>query len=140
MLRANSLAKCRFFPAPSARTRYSSVSSKRLSAKKGIHLLSVNHRMDQLFSVLPKVLARRGLDVHAHAAHVVHQSQQWLEGRLPALRDCLRVQKFQDGTVFVTCTHSIAAQECYPLFADLQLFLKQECRFNDIQGIRLTRN
>jgi hypothetical protein len=96
--------------------------------------------MDQLSSLLPKVLARRGLNVSAHAAHVVHRSQMWLEERLPALSSCLRVQKFQDGTLFVTCTHSIAAQECHPLFPDLQLFLKRECNFSDIKAVRLTRS
>lgn len=115
------------------------MTSKRLLLKKGIELLPVNDSMDALSSLLPKVLAKRGLNVHAHAAHVVHRSQLWLDERLPALRTALKVQKFQDGTLYVTCTHSIAAQECHPLFPDLQLFLQQECRFNDIKAVRLTR-
>jgi hypothetical protein len=114
--------------------------SKRLLLKKVLDLLSVNHSMDQLSSLLTKAFAKRGLGVAAHASHVVFRSQQWLEERLPALRANLKVQKFQDGTLHIVCTHSIAAQECYPLFPDLQDFLKTECRFNDIKDVRLTRS
>ena len=114
---------------------------KRLLLPKGLQLLSViSIRMQQLSSLLPKVLAKRGLAEHAHAAHVVHASEQWLLERLPDFRGVLKVQKFQDGTIFVSCTHSIAAQECHPLFSDLQVFLHKECRFNDIKGVRLTRS
>lgn len=95
--------------------------------------------MDALSSILPKVLAKRGLNVHAHASHVVHRSQLWMEERLPALRTAFKVHKFQDGTLYVTCSHSIAAQECHPLFPDLQLFLQQECRFNGVKAVRLSR-
>lgn len=96
--------------------------------------------MESVFSILPKVLSRRGLQTSAHASHVVHRAQEWLEGRLPQLRAAVKVEKFDEGTLFVACMHSIAAQECYPLFADLQDFLQRECRFNDIKSIRLHRN
>ena len=96
--------------------------------------------MEQIGNLLSKVMAKRGLGVQAHASYVVHTSQQWLHEKLPALRTFLRVEKFQDGTIYVTCTHSIAAQECYPLFADLQAYLLKECRFKDIEGVRLTRS
>jgi hypothetical protein len=107
---------------------------------KEVHLLCVTPLMERLFTIVPTVLSRRGLQGHAHASHVVHRSQEWLENRLPALRSCVKVHKFELGTLFIACTHSIAAQECYPLFGDLQDYLKRECHFTDVQTVRLHRN
>lgn len=96
--------------------------------------------MQQIGTLITKVLAKRGLATEAKASHIVHASQQWLHGKLPALRTFVAVDKFQDGTLYITCSHSIAVQECYPLFADLQRFLEKECLFKGVTAVRLSRS
>ncbi len=56
------------------------------------------------------------------------------------LRTAISVEKFHEGTLFIACTHSIATQECRGVFADLEKFLYNDCRFGDIKGIRVSRN
>lgn len=96
--------------------------------------------MDRLFSVLPKVLRKRGLNEHAEGALVVLRAQRWLEERFPALLDGIRVQKYQEHVLHIHCSHSIALQECQGAIPDLQDFLRKDCAFTAISDIRVSRN
>lgn len=95
--------------------------------------------MDHIGSVLPKVLSRRGLVEHAHAALIVYNAQQWLKVRAPCLTGVTVVQKFQNGTLLIACGHSLALQECRGLSQELVYFLQQERRFADVRTVRLVR-
>lgn len=95
--------------------------------------------MDRVFSVLPKVLNKRGLQQHAEGALVVHRVEQWITHRLPELSRCVHVKKFQEGTVFLECTHSVALQECRAAMSDLKAYLIAECSFARILDIRIAR-
>ena len=95
--------------------------------------------MDRAFHVLPGVLSKRGLKDHAHGALLVYRAQKWLCDRLPLLSKVLHVQKVQNGTLVVTCTHSVAVQECQSVSPELLHFLKEECAFAPVSDIRITR-
>src|SRR5690348_11175791 len=85
--------------------------------------------MDRLFSLIPKVLHRRGLQEHAESALVVHRVEQWLQTRVPELTSSIRVQKVQNGALFLSCSNSVVLQECKALQADLMAYLSIECAF-----------
>jgi len=95
--------------------------------------------MDRLFSVLPKVLRKRGLTEQAEGALVVHRAQRWMSERLPVLESYIRVQKVKDGVLYVNCQHSVAMQECQAVIGDLRVYLQTECPFSRIQEIRVIR-
>lgn len=95
--------------------------------------------MQRVSSFLSNVLHKRGIRDHAYSSFVVFKSQKWLEDRLPSLKQTLHVQKVQDGTLFISCSHSIAAQECHGVFGDLEHFLTVECPFSGIEQIRIVR-
>lgn len=96
--------------------------------------------MDKLSLVLPKVLNRRGLAKHANGALVAHRAKGWIDERLPQLESFVRVEKFKDGTLFLSCSHSVALQECQGSVADLLQFLQLECPFEPILDIRVVRD
>lgn len=94
--------------------------------------------MDQLKTILGRVLQRRGLYAKAEAAHVSLKAQQWIGEHLPAFKDDLIVTTLQHGTLTMRAKHSIAAQECQQQLPALQQFLHRE--FPDIvQEVRLQR-
>ncbi|HVW67109.1 MAG TPA: DciA family protein [Candidatus Peribacteraceae bacterium] len=96
--------------------------------------------MDRVFSVLPKVLHKRGLQQHAEGALVVHRLEKWIAHRLVDLSACVHVKKVQDGVVFLTCSHSVALQECRALIPDLKAYIASECGFAHISDIRIARD
>ena len=59
--------------------------------------------------------------------------------RLPNLLQTVTVDSLKDGTLFLSCTHSIALQECHAASADLKAYLTGECHFSDIREIRISR-
>lgn len=95
--------------------------------------------MDHIFKLLPGVLQKRGLREHAVSALVVHRARSWIAERLPSVCSYLEVLKINDGTLFIACRHSIAAQECQAVLSDLCSFLQQECPFAVIRDVRLAR-
>lgn len=96
--------------------------------------------MDRLFSVLPKVLRKRGLQEHAEGALVVLRAHRWLEEHFPHLKGSVSVQKYKENTVHILCTHSIAVQECQSSMSDLKAFLHKECAFAGVIDVRVGRN
>lgn len=96
--------------------------------------------MDRLFSVLPKVLRKRGLHEHAEGALVVLRAQRWLEGRFPSLLGSIRVQKYQEHVLHIQCSHSIALQECQGSIPDLKDFLCKDCAFTALSDVQVSRN
>ncbi len=95
--------------------------------------------MDQLSSILPRVLHKRGLHGQATAAHVTHKAMEWLKMALPGVASQLQVDTFKDGVLTINSSHSIAAQECMPLLPSLTEFLLRECKGVTIREIRVTR-
>lgn len=96
--------------------------------------------MDKLSLVLPKVLRKRGLTRHAHGALIAHRAKHWLDERLPRLRTFVRVARMQDGVLFLSCSHSVALQECQGAADELLQFLHVECPFEPIKDIRVVRD
>lgn len=96
--------------------------------------------MDRVRFVLPKVLAKRGLKEHAVGALVTHKAQQFLTHQLPALADTFSVTKLDRGTLVITVTHSIAAQECQQLSGRLCEYLKAECPDATVLEVRVMRS
>lgn len=95
--------------------------------------------MDRLFSVLPKVLRKRGLQEHAEGALIVLRAHRWMEEHFPHLTGAFRVQKFQENTLHILCTHSIALQECQASIDDLKAFLQKDCAFTAVSDVRIGR-
>ncbi len=96
--------------------------------------------MDRVQSILPGVLHRRGLHVHAQAAQVTHVAERWLHGALPALAEFIAVDSLSHATLTISCAHGIAAQECQPLLPPLLEFLARECRGATVREIRMVRS
>lgn len=96
--------------------------------------------MDHIGSLLPKVLKKRGLDGHAHASLVILRAQEWICEHIPAYENDLHPQTFKDGVLFISCTHSIASQECQQQSVDLLVFLQEICEGISIEQIRLVRS
>jgi hypothetical protein len=95
--------------------------------------------MEHMFSVLPKVLSRRGLQAHAEGALIVLRAQRWIDGRLPQLLGMIRVEKYKENTLCIACTHSIAAQECQALLPDLVEFVRLNCPIHGVFQVRIGR-
>jgi hypothetical protein len=83
--------------------------------------------MDDLQSILARVLKKRGLNVHAGAAHLTHVAQQEIQRLLPNCADQLSVQSFSNGTLLIASGHSIAAQECQAAIPALQKAIFRAC-------------
>lgn len=96
--------------------------------------------MDSVRSVLPKILAKRGLKDHAQAALITHKAQKFLEGVLPTLADAIHVDKLERGTLIISVGHSIAAQECQQLFPRLREYLQKECPEVPVLEVRVMRS
>lgn len=95
--------------------------------------------MDRLFTVVPKVLRKRGLQEHAEGALVVHRAQQWISEHLPLIAEVILVQSFKENTLFIDCEHSVALQECQAISADLHAYLRSNCPFTGPFQIRIGR-
>lgn len=95
--------------------------------------------MDSVRSVLPHVLAKRGLKTQAEAAFVVYRATAWIAEVLPTLASAISVSRLKDGTLTIRCEHSIALQECQGLASRLREHLKRECPDQTIGDIRVIR-
>lgn len=95
--------------------------------------------MDKLSSVLPKVLHKRGIEKHATGALVVHRAKIWIVEHLAHLQTMMMVTKLQDGVLHISCTHSVAIQECQGSIGELMQYLRTECPFAGIKDIRVVR-
>jgi len=95
--------------------------------------------MDSLRSLLPNVLRKRGLYAHASATLVTYQAQRWLEQELPAFKGAIAATRFANAVLSLTCTNSIAAQECHQLLPSLKEFLARECPDAALSEIRIVR-
>jgi hypothetical protein len=95
--------------------------------------------MDKAFSLLSGVLNRRGLKSHADAALAVHKARRWLDARLPACKEALRISKIADGVLSIECDHAVVLQECAGIVPEMKDFMAKECPFLPITDIRITR-
>lgn len=67
--------------------------------------------LEKLSFLLPRSLARKGLQEHAKASLFVFHAQKWIEEHLPELHESLHVRVVKDGVLEIACDHSIALQE-----------------------------
>ncbi len=95
--------------------------------------------MDRLSLVLPKVLQARGLTQHAQGAFVTHAAKKWIEKNMPHIVTFVGAMKTAETTLIISCTHSIALQECQAQSVQLLEYLRLECPFGGINAIRYTR-
>jgi len=95
--------------------------------------------MYSIRSVLPQVLRKRGLMRHAEASRLTFVAERWLAATLPALRGALAVERVQDGTLMIGCSHSIAAQECQFVVPALLTHLQRECGAQALTEVRVVR-
>ncbi len=96
--------------------------------------------MYRVQSILPRVLHKRGLGVQARASQVTHVAEKWLKLALPHLAAFVKVDTLQHSVLTISCTHSIAAQECLPLLPSLREFLGRECKGSSVEDIRMIRS
>lgn len=94
--------------------------------------------MDSLSSILPKVLRKRGMYVHATASLVTHKAKLWLSAALPAFEAVITVTTLKEGTLTVRCTHSIAVQEVSQLSQGLRDYLEKDCP-GAVKEVRIER-
>lgn len=95
--------------------------------------------MDRAFSLLSGVLNRRGLKDHAVSALAVHKAKHWLDTRLPACKELVRISKVAEGVLFIECEHAVVLQECAGVIPEMKDFMAKECPFLPITDIRITR-
>ena len=98
--------------------------------------------MDSIAPLLAKTLKKRGLYTHAHASHIVSYAERWLHEHLPDLSACISVTQFKDGSLTVSCTHSIAQQECGCIRNELLTHLQSafgKSEENNVEEIRIIR-
>jgi hypothetical protein len=96
--------------------------------------------MDKISHVLPKVLQRRGLKDHAQGAHATHAARKWFESHLPHIAPFIGDMKIVETALHISCSHSIALQECQAQNAHLIEYLRLECPFGGIKEVRYTRS
>jgi len=96
--------------------------------------------MDQMSSILSKVIKKRGLQGHVDAALVVHHAQAWIEAKMPTLNEQLLATQFKDGVLTIEAIHSIAAQECQMRLDELLEHLQESEGHKAISSIRITRS
>ena len=95
--------------------------------------------MDDLQSILKRVLKKRGLHDHAQAALVVHKARLWLADQFPELRHALVVERFTDGILTISCGHSGGLQACREMLPELLEMLQRDCD-GVVRDIRLERS
>lgn len=96
--------------------------------------------MDDLQSILARVLEKRGLRLHANAARITHVATQALAKLLPnAVRFC-RVKSFSGGTLLIEVENAVAAQECRSVVEQLQeaVFRASKVRIDEVRIVRQT--
>jgi hypothetical protein len=95
--------------------------------------------MQQLGSILPAVLRKRGLFDHAESSQGIRAVQEWLEREVPAALGAVQALKIRDGVLQVACRHSIAAQECQSAGVALFDYLRKEFPDMVVSELRIIR-
>lgn len=95
--------------------------------------------IDRISSLIAGTLAKRGLATHALSSLALHRVNAWLDERFPGMRSPAVAEKVADGTLFITCVHSVVLQELQLRLPELRRFLATECPFAAITDIRLSR-
>ncbi len=95
--------------------------------------------MDTVFSILPKVLHKRGISAHANAALLLVHASRFLQEEAPEIAMALTPKKVEDGTLFIEAQHSIAAQEAQALLPRLLVHIGKVAPVPPIREIRLLR-
>ena len=96
--------------------------------------------MDHIGLILPKILKKRGLQSHANASIVLLKTQEWISEQLPDFKDDLHAQTYKDASIIISCSNSIASQECQMRLVELLEYLKKDCFEIPIEQIRLIRS
>lgn len=96
--------------------------------------------MERIGNLLGAALNRRGIKDQTDASPVLHQASIWLSKHLPEFAAFLEPSALlPDGTLLISCTHSVAAQECQQVLAHLLHHLREECGQTGIIRGRIMR-
>jgi len=95
--------------------------------------------VDQLRSLLPQVLRKRGLYHEAEAALIAHQSKRWLKESLPGCHTMLKARSYADAVLTIEAADDASALEAQQASEGLLAYLREECGHDHIKAIRLAR-
>ena len=95
--------------------------------------------MQHISQILPRVLAKRGLQSEAEASLLLAKANQWLGEHLGNLVDDVRAMKIKDGAIILETKTAIATQEVFGLHRDLIAHLNAEMPSTKIQKIQIRR-
>jgi len=95
--------------------------------------------MDDMQSILARILKKRGLYGHAEAAQVTHIALRELHKALPELAESLSIGSCKDGTLTIIAANSIASQEAQQCKDTLMNAILRDCPNAPIREIRIVR-
>ena len=95
--------------------------------------------MDRLSDVLPRILRQRGLHEHAVAGQILLKAAEWIAITLPAQSSALFPVRFQQATLVIEATQSIALCACTEQLEGLTSHLRGLFPTVKIQEIRVMR-
>lgn len=95
--------------------------------------------MDRVSSLLPKVLAQRGLATQGKASLVVLTTKRWIETKLPAVFSDTRITTYSDGILTIETLTQVALTEVSAMREILSQFLAKECSLPNPPTVRVLR-
>jgi len=96
--------------------------------------------MDRAFSILPKVLNKRGLADAAYSALVLERVSAWIGQELPDHASTLHPVQIKDGALIIEGSHSIAVAECSSQCPELLTYLASTIPEVPVRSVRVIRS
>ena len=97
------------------------------------------NQMDSIATLLPKVLAKRGIKNEADASFIVFAAEQWLKEQGAERAIAVTATKFTAGTLVLEARSSVAAQECMGYAEELLEHLRKRFPGIAMERIRILR-
>ena len=88
--------------------------------------------MDRLSHLVPRVLAKRGLQDQAGASYAVYMATNWIAEKLPPCKDLSNVRSLSDTVLEIHADHPIILQELRQQSESLKQHL------NSLAGVTVT--
>lgn len=85
--------------------------------------------MDRVSHLMGKVLKKRGLGVHATAAHVSYIASQWLEQHFPDCSSQITIHSIEHGILHLAVTNAVIEQKLQQEAHTLQEFIQNSTGF-----------
>ena len=96
--------------------------------------------MDHISTLLPKSIAKHGLQSKLTASQVIACAQEWIEKELPNMKDDLTVTTWKDATLIIEARNSIASQECHMHIEELKEHIREKLPKLSVLDIRIVRS